>query len=198
MLLVFAWSSVMFNMKPAYEWTMSRLMSSHSVIEEMKEKLKATMDTAEGSTKPIPALGPRAALEAARRIAAERAKAQGREAPEPRSLAYLDKGVYMFAAKKGGMIMIDGDSGALVDAPTLFDPEAFRPSTRDVVDLLLVSLHEARLFGLPYKIFVSVLGLVVAMLSVTGVYIWWKKRAARRFRKKQGASAPPLEATPAE
>ncbi|MEF3365109.1 PepSY domain-containing protein [Methylocystis sp. 9N] len=34
------------------------------------------------------------------------------------------------------------------------------------------------MFGLPYKIFVCAVGFVVAMLSVTGIYIWWKKRAA--------------------
>ena len=32
---------------------------------------------------------------------------------------------------------------------------------------------------LVYRIFVCVIGLVIAMLSVTGVYIWWKKRRAR-------------------
>lgn len=32
------------------------------------------------------------------------------------------------------------------------------------------------------------------MLSATGVYIWWKKSNARRFRKAQGASVrAPLE-----
>ena len=57
----------------------------------------------------------------------------------------------------------------------------------------LIELHMANLFGLPYRIFVCVLGLVIVMLSVTGVYIWWKKRrralascpaeAARRTRE---------------
>nr|WP_253203921.1 PepSY-associated TM helix domain-containing protein [Methylosinus sp. KRF6] len=37
----------------------------------------------------------------------------------------------------------------------------------------------ARVFDLPYRIFVCILGLVIAMLSGTGVYIWWKKRAAK-------------------
>jgi uncharacterized iron-regulated membrane protein len=39
----------------------------------------------------------------------------------------------------------------------------------------------ARVFGVPYQIFVFVLGLLITMLSVTGVYIWWKKRRARKF-----------------
>ncbi|MGH6852653.1 MAG: PepSY domain-containing protein, partial [Methylocella sp.] len=41
--------------------------------------------------------------------------------------------------------------------------------------------HMARVFGRPYQIFVCVLGLATTMLPVTGVYIWWKKRSARKF-----------------
>ena len=40
-------------------------------------------------------------------------------------------------------------------------------------------LHSGRILGLPRRILISLMGLVVAMLSVTGVVIWWKKRAAR-------------------
>lgn len=40
-------------------------------------------------------------------------------------------------------------------------------------------LHSGRILGIPGRILMSVMGLVVAMLSVTGVYIWFKKRKAR-------------------
>lgn len=43
----------------------------------------------------------------------------------------------------------------------------------------LVALHMANLFGLPYRIFVGILGIAICILSITGVYIWWKKRGAR-------------------
>jgi uncharacterized iron-regulated membrane protein len=46
----------------------------------------------------------------------------------------------------------------------------------------LTELHTADVFGLPYRIFVSFLGLAIVTLSVTGVYIWWKKRQARKMR----------------
>jgi uncharacterized iron-regulated membrane protein len=39
----------------------------------------------------------------------------------------------------------------------------------------------ARVFGRAYQVFVGVLGLLVVMLSATGVYIWWKKRKAREL-----------------
>jgi len=43
----------------------------------------------------------------------------------------------------------------------------------------LVALHIASIGGLPYRIFVTLLGVGVTMLSVTGVYIWMRKRSAR-------------------
>jgi uncharacterized iron-regulated membrane protein len=49
----------------------------------------------------------------------------------------------------------------------------------------IYSLHMANVFGLPYRIFVSAFGLIVVMLSVTGAYIYFKKRQARRARRKR-------------
>jgi uncharacterized iron-regulated membrane protein len=40
-------------------------------------------------------------------------------------------------------------------------------------------LHSGRILGIPGRILISALGLIVAMLSVTGVVIWLKKRSAR-------------------
>ncbi|WP_091471726.1 PepSY-associated TM helix domain-containing protein [Methylophilus rhizosphaerae] len=42
-------------------------------------------------------------------------------------------------------------------------------------------LHSGRILGLPGRILISVMGLVVAILSVTGLYLWWKKRKARKI-----------------
>lgn len=40
-------------------------------------------------------------------------------------------------------------------------------------------LHSGRILGLPGRILVSILGLLVAILSVTGVVIWYRKHKAR-------------------
>ena len=40
-------------------------------------------------------------------------------------------------------------------------------------------LHSGRLVGVPGRVLMSATGLVVAVLSVTGVVIWAKKRKAR-------------------
>jgi uncharacterized iron-regulated membrane protein len=53
-------------------------------------------------------------------------------------------------------------------------------------------LHSGRLFGLPGRILVSFMGVMVALLSATGLVIWFKKLKARRSasrRVKAGKSA---------
>jgi uncharacterized iron-regulated membrane protein len=45
-------------------------------------------------------------------------------------------------------------------------------------------LHSGRIIGMPGRILVSLLGLVVAMLSLTGVVIWAKKRRSRVLSKQ--------------
>jgi uncharacterized iron-regulated membrane protein len=42
----------------------------------------------------------------------------------------------------------------------------------------------AHIGGLPFRVAMTLMGTVVAGLSVTGVLIWWRKRQARRTRHK--------------
>lgn len=50
----------------------------------------------------------------------------------------------------------------------------------DVFVQLQLPLHSGRILGMPGRIMMSVMGLVVVMLSVTGIVIWERKRRARR------------------
>lgn len=57
------------------------------------------------------------------------------------------------------------------------------PGTGSAGDIFLQAqfpLHSGRIIGIPGRILMSFLGVMVAMLSVTGVVIWVRKRAARR------------------
>ena len=54
----------------------------------------------------------------------------------------------------------------------------------------LYALHMGTVFWLPYRILVCVLRLVVAMLSVTGVYLWWKKRRSRLVAASRRGERP--------
>lgn len=69
---------------------------------------------------------------------------------------------------------IDANNGALKHTQT---PKL--EQSGDIVTNWLFWLHMAKVWGLPMQIFVSFMGVVVSALSVTGVYIWWKKRKAR-------------------
>lgn len=46
----------------------------------------------------------------------------------------------------------------------------------------IYALHMGNIFGLQYRIFVCLTGLVVVMLSATGIIIWFKKRRIRRSK----------------
>ena len=79
----------------------------------------------------------------------------------------------------GGMgtktLYFDGKEGSLIG-----DRIPWEGTAADVFVQLQFPLHSGRILGLPGRIMMSVMGLVVAMLSVTGVYIWLKKRRARQ------------------
>lgn len=56
------------------------------------------------------------------------------------------------------------------------------PGTGSAGDIFLQAqfpLHSGRILGLPGRIIISIMGLMVAMLSVTGIIIWARKRRAR-------------------
>lgn len=71
-------------------------------------------------------------------------------------------------------IYVDSRSGELAGAHV--------PGTGSAGDIFLqaqLPLHSGRIIGLPGRILVSLLGLVVAGLSLTGLVIWAKKRRSR-------------------
>lgn len=83
-------------------------------------------------------------------------------------------------------LYFDSTSGELIGATV--------PGVGSAGDLFMqlqFPLHSGRIIGLPGRILISCMGLVVAMLSVTGIVIWAKKRKARvkvstRFQKEMG------------
>lgn len=54
-------------------------------------------------------------------------------------------------------------------------------------------LHSGQIAGLPTRILVSVGGIALAALSITGVVVWWRKRVANRAR---AAARPPRPVQP--
>ena len=63
-------------------------------------------------------------------------------------------------------------------------------SAGDVVMDLQMPLHSGELLGRPGRILVCAAGIAVAMLSVTGVLVWWRKRRASRQMRHRRALRP--------
>jgi uncharacterized iron-regulated membrane protein len=60
-------------------------------------------------------------------------------------------------------------------------------TTGDAFVALQFPLHSGRIAGLPGRIFIAFLGLAVAVLSISGVIIWHRKR---RTRVRRATKAP--------
>ena len=71
-------------------------------------------------------------------------------------------------------LYFDGADGRL-----LGERQPWNGTAADIFVQAQFPLHSGRILGLPGRILISVMGLVVAALSVTGVVIWYRKRRAR-------------------
>lgn len=181
LLLVFAWSSVSFNLPQVFVPAMSALGAEDARLVLLDNTLPAARNA--------PALDFRQAAARGLQLAEQEAAKQG--------LAVYDhgerwiwhvptSGMYVYGFTTGAdighhgggtRVAFDSNTGALkaVEVPS-------GVNGANTFTNWLTALHTAHVFGLPYRMFVSVLGLAVTMLSVTGVVIWLKKRSARAGR----------------
>ena len=72
------------------------------------------------------------------------------------------------------VLYFDGGDGRLVG-----DRQPWKGTAADIFVQAQFPLHSGRILGLPGRILISAMGVVVAMLSVTGVIIWLRKRTAQ-------------------
>ncbi|MGV7207440.1 PepSY-associated TM helix domain-containing protein [Oxalobacteraceae bacterium A2-2] len=77
-----------------------------------------------------------------------------------------------------------------VDGRLLGDRQPWKGTAADIFVQAQFPLHSGRILGLPGRILISFMGVVVAMLSVTGVIIWWRKRASRVATAARRAQQP--------
>jgi uncharacterized iron-regulated membrane protein len=179
MLLIFAWSSVSFDLNGFYTRVTQFFLDfeqpvwAQSSIRPVDGREPLTWEDAQGT---------------GARLMDEQARRQGFAVERPMALYILrDQGLFEYRVRssrdigdKAGQtsVFFDAYSGELrsVSLPT-------GQHSGNTLTTWLTELHTANLFGLPYRIFVCFLGLAIVMLSVTGVYIWWKKRKARQHTK---------------
>lgn len=77
------------------------------------------------------------------------------------------------------------------DGRYLGDRQAWKGTAADIFVQAQFPVHSGRILGLPGRILISMMGLVVAALSVTGVVVWWRKRRAALLRSSTPQSQPP-------
>ncbi len=179
LLFVFAWSGVFFNLNDVYI-----------------AATKLVLDTTDRAAWTWPAQPPRddgretmsweEAQATGVRLMNEQARAHGFTIERPDALYFFrSKGLVQYRVRSNldigdklgtTTILFDATTGDLVMVRL---PSGLKSG--DTLTSWLLALHMADLFGLPYRILVCVAGIVIAMLSVTGVYIWWRKRRARRL-----------------
>jgi uncharacterized iron-regulated membrane protein len=70
-----------------------------------------------------------------------------------------------------------------LDGRLLGDWQPWHGTAADIFVQAQFPLHSGRILGLPGRILISIMGIVVAALSITGVVIWRRKSRARRDRK---------------
>jgi uncharacterized iron-regulated membrane protein len=189
LLFVLAWSSVAFNLSEVYTPVTRHLLGMQHAQTDRSHVPRLAQPRIE------PALSPRAALAHARALLAEQAAGRDFSVQRDDWLGYESaRGLYTYVVttdrdireRYGGntRLFFDGDSGAFKG---LYLPTG--EAAGDTVTTWITALHMAAMWGWPLKLLVCAMGLVVAMLALTGVVVWWKKRAARRHSALGAAPA---------
>lgn len=175
MLFVFAWSSVGLNLDSVYRPVMGFFF-------DMSDPYAAQPDLPRDQAEPgIPW---RQAHVIGKQLMAEQAAAQGFVIHREESLNYDARtGIFRYRVQSDwDMTNRSGSTTVLFDANTGEFKRLILPSGQSsggTVTAWLYALHFGAVFGLPYRIFVSVMGVVVVLLSITGVIIWLRKRRGR-------------------
>jgi len=186
MLFVFAWSSVGFNLGPqVYQPVMKALFD----LPDFSKLPIANLP----EPKPESGLNWQNAHAIGRRLMTEQARLNDFQIINEEALQYQpEKGLFGYVVmsdrdindKNGSTIVFfDGNSGEFV---SLFTSSGQNAGL--TISMWLFALHMSKVWGLPFQIFVCLMGLVVAMLSITGVYIWLKKRRAAKLKRPVSVS----------
>ncbi len=178
MLLVFAWSSVSFNLPEVYSPAME-LASDY-------QRPDVTQLAAPKPSENRKMMDWEEAWATARKVLDDQTRMRGLIVERPIALYKLqNRGLYEYRVRSSrDMSDRNGSTSIFFDAFSGELRELRLPTGQhagNTITTWLAALHMARVFGLPYRIFVCALGLVIVTLSGTGVYIWWKKRRARKL-----------------
>ena len=180
LLFVFAWSSVRFELLPLYDKVMQSVLPYETAADQFAQFPQHPIEH--------PRLGWREAEIQAAKVMQQEATKHGFHVQRPVVLAYIEPlGVYSYGVQTDlDFRARNPDTGVYIDADTgelkhLFLPRG--PSGNTFTNLI-VGLHFADFRGLQFYRFAEfAIGFLITLLSVTGVYIWWRKRKVRAMVK---------------
>jgi uncharacterized iron-regulated membrane protein len=187
LLLVFAWSAVGLNLQQVYRPVMATVAGLEPTTRDRLPELPEPHSE--------PRLSMRSAHTAGRQLMAAEARRRGFEIRRELWLEqHPGQGAYAYAVESSldlssrfarTEIYFDDGSGELMG----FDARTSLAAGNTITSWLL-GLHFAAIWGLWYRIVVACSGIMIAGLSVTGVWIWLRKRA-KRSRESDVTSAAP-------
>jgi uncharacterized iron-regulated membrane protein len=176
LLLVFAWSSVGFNLnEQIYTPVMKAVFGMPDIYGNSLPTRRVP--------RPEPKLSWEAAHRLGQRLLTEQSVANGFRVVYEDFLFYEpEKGMFLYSSRTsrdvtdddGNTVLIFDEGGQLL---SLYVPTGHNLGS--TIHSWIFALHMGKVWGLPYRIFVSLFGVFVAALSITGIYIWWKKWRAR-------------------
>ena len=176
-LLIFAWSSVMFNLREqVYVPVMTKLMPfdlSWRSIPKLPQPLTS-----------LPMPWPQAHSVAQQAMQGFAQSYHLKLDYEDRLRLDRERGVYQYFVHSSADLRQDrGNTAIAIDAYTGEIKGHWLPTQDQAGNTFsnwIGALHMAQVFGLPYRIFVCVTGLSLVMITVTGVLIWSRKRQSSK------------------
>lgn len=136
-------------------------------------------------------IAPAFGLSKAIALGSEAAEQKGWEQPAGSLWHARDYGIYrieFFNSNEGHGAGGVGHNAIYIDSitgETLGDWLPWKGTAADLFVQAQFPLHSGRILGLPGRILISIMGVVIAMLSITGVIIWWKKYKARKVKDQR-------------
>ncbi|HFT7051329.1 TPA: PepSY-associated TM helix domain-containing protein, partial [Pseudomonas aeruginosa] len=174
-------------------WLLVFVLAFSSVYLNLREELfKPVVSVFSTLTQPPAGAGadtavsrPVIGFEQARRLANEEAERQGWTARTSGVSHWREPGIYLALlwpshSNRGlglgePMVYLDAYTGRVLQVT-----QPGKGSAGDVLVALQFPLHSGQIAGLTGRIVVALMGLLIAMLAVTGVVIWQRKRTARQ------------------
>lgn len=194
MLFVLAWSSVAFNLHQVVYDPVMRTLFAHQ-RDEQGQAEAAHPNLA-------PALDWMAARKVGRQLMAEQARLHGFSIIEETLMVHDPRrgrhGIWRYQVRSSRdirdrwgstQVIFDADTGELLHVwlPT-------GAAAGDTIRTWLTSLHMAALWGTPFRLFMTGMGVAVVLLSTTGFVIWVRKRRAREASRQKSLYSPPTVA----